>query len=178
MGRVDLTQSSAYALRERFAISAFPTLLFFVPPSGEGEGGDVQIYKFQGKRVLENLEAFARGGWRELDIYDPLAQPPPSPPPTFSQTIAKIVRKHYLLFGILAFALVFGLVIAPLCFSRSDKRSSASHAAQAGPSLDRSFGNVPLSQQEPQHGRRAPPVHSADRTYGNVPLSQQKPHVD
>ena len=25
-----MTQSSAYALRERFAISAFPTLLFFV----------------------------------------------------------------------------------------------------------------------------------------------------
>ena len=176
VGRVDLTQSGAYALRGRFAISAFPTMLFFVPPSGEGEGSDALIYKFQGKRVLENFEAFALGGWRETAIYDPLAQPPPSPPPSVTQTLTKLVRKHYLLFGVLAAAMVFGLAILPLCVGR--ERGSTPGSSQAALSPDRTYGNVPLSQQQSRRGRRAGSTPSPDRTYGNVPLSQQKPHAE
>jgi hypothetical protein len=53
-----------FARLERFAIRAFPMLLYF-PPASEA------IYKYSGKRELEALTTYAKGGWKETDAFDP-----------------------------------------------------------------------------------------------------------
>ncbi len=51
--------------------------------------------------------------------------------------------------------------------ARRARPMPAAASAAAG-SPDRTFGNVPLSEQD----------SSPDRTFGNVPLSQQRPKAD
>ena len=58
IGRVDCTRETA--LRTKYAISGYPTLLFFdITPVVNG----TKIYKFKGSRNSEALLAFANGAW-------------------------------------------------------------------------------------------------------------------
>ena len=73
--------STASTIKERFAIRAFPTLLYF-PPASEA------IYKYSGKRELEALTTYAKGGWKETDAFDPTKEPPLPPRQSFTEQLS------------------------------------------------------------------------------------------
>ncbi len=102
--RLDMTTSEARAstIKERFAIRAFPTLLYF-PPASE------KIYKYSGKRELEPLATYASGGWKETEAFDPSKEPPPPPPQSYSQFLWSLLSRHRLLFGIMGTSMVIGI---------------------------------------------------------------------
>jgi hypothetical protein len=160
VGRCDLTRSSAKGLATRFAIRSFPTLLFF-PPNSEA------LYKYTGARAIEQLAAYATGGWKETEAYDPSKEPPPKPRQPFATQVLTLVSKHQLLFSVLGAAVVTGLIYRVYSLS-SQVRSSAPAKAAGSPA--RTYGNKPLSQQTDSPASAA---GSPARTYGNVPLSQQ-----
>jgi len=171
--RVDLTKSGASDLGKRFAVRGFPTLLFF--PSGETE----DIHKYTGKRVLEEMATFANGGWRSTDAYDPSKEPPPPPRKGFGEQVWALVKRNWMLFGVLGFAMIVGITVT-LCMGPSGPPRKVRRDAEAerpdadASSPERTFGNVPLSMQ----GQSPSPGGSPERTFGNVPLSMQKAHVD
>lgn len=53
MAKVDVTENES--LGSRFNVEGFPTISLF------HEG---QVYKFKGKRTLENIVAFVKGGYK------------------------------------------------------------------------------------------------------------------
>ena len=175
--KVDLTRSGADELKVRFAIRAFPTLLFFPP------GDTDDIYRYSGKRELEPLTAYAGGGWKETDLFDPSKEPPPPPRKSTSEQLWSLVERNRLPFGFLGIAMVIGIIARVAIDYCGGSKKPVRHisalprsrpAASAG-SPDRSFGNVPLSMQTPgDAGSSASP----DRSFGNVPLFQQKPHAE
>lgn len=204
--------STASTIKERFAIRAFPTLLYF-PPASEA------IYKYSGKRELEALTTYAKGGWKETDAFDPSKEPPLPPRQSFTEQLWSLVTgKGRWLFGFMGISIAIGIGVL-LCasprqhisaccpasslsllvpFPRSSlfsfsgfvefgehclalRRCSTGKAparqalpkppdaAAAASSPDRTFGNVPLSQQQ-----RGTP----SRSFDNVPLSQQRAKAD
>jgi len=188
LGKVDLTSSKNRPLSKTYAVSAFPTLLFF---PGQSEA----IYKYSGPRTLDALKTFAQGGFADTEEYDPSKQPPPKPPPTFFEQISKIFEKRKVLFGVLGLVMLVGACFSiygclvggaggmydihgppPTNWTPPATRTLPAHTAS---SPERTFGNVPLSKQSPTS------TPSPDRSFGNVPLSMQsattpsgKPHAD
>ena len=70
VGDVDCTTQSA--LRSRFGIRGYPTLLLLAQ---NGTNGSLLVHKHTGGRSLEGLSAFARADWRSALRYDPAALP-------------------------------------------------------------------------------------------------------
>ena len=101
--RVDLTKKESSQLKNRFAVRAFPTLLFFPP-------GTEDIYKFTGKRQLEPLVEFAAGGWKETEIYDPSKVPPPPPRKSFTEALWGLIVRNRIIFGLLGASMVLGIL--------------------------------------------------------------------
>ena len=168
VGRVDVTRSNE--LRMKYAISAFPTLLFFAP----ADNG--KIYRYSGARTIEAMSEFAKGGWRGQEEYDPAKQPPPKPPPTLMESLYKMYQAYPVLSPVIA--LLFVVAALTVCYNivygGEDDPSDGGASSDGGggdgsPGMEsRTFGNVPLSQQSPGGAARPP------RTFGNVPLSKQK----
>ncbi|KOO27966.1 protein disulfide-isomerase [Chrysochromulina tobinii] len=164
---LDLTRvSTASTIKERFAIRAFPTLLYF-PPASEA------IYKYSGKRELEALTTYAKGGWKETDAFDPSKEPPLPPRQSFTEQLWSLVTgKGRWLFGFMGISIAIGIGVLLCSTGKAPARQALPKppdAAAAASSPDRTFGNVPLSQQQ-----RGTP----SRSFDNVPLSQQRAKAD
>ena len=102
--------STGSTIKERFAIRAFPTLLYF-PPASEA------IYKYSGKRELEALTAYAKGGWKETDAFDPSKEPPLPPRQSFTEQLwALVMGKGRWLFGFMGISIAIGIGVL-LCAS-------------------------------------------------------------
>jgi len=73
VGRVDCTRQQSLATR--YAIRAYPTLLFF-PGAADGK-----IYRYNGARTIEAMSLFVAGGWKgteECTRLRPSLRPLPS----------------------------------------------------------------------------------------------------
>jgi hypothetical protein len=102
--------STTSTIKERFAIRAFPTLLYF-PPASEA------IYKYSGKRELEALTTYAKGGWKETDAFDPSKEPPLPPRQSFTEQLWSLVTgKGRWLFGFMGISIAIGIGVL-LCAS-------------------------------------------------------------
>mmetsp|Transcript_24010 Transcript_24010/g.66774 ORF Transcript_24010/g.66774 Transcript_24010/m.66774 type:complete len:248 (-) Transcript_24010:55-798(-) len=95
IGKVDCTAEGAKVLTQRFGIHGYPTLLLFA-------GGGSKIYKHDGGRSLAALTAFASGGWREVEEYDPTA------PPKHSRGVLRGYAV-YIILGLMGFSCILGL---------------------------------------------------------------------
>lgn len=167
VAKLDCTQHSEPRLK--YAVSSFPTLLFFGPGIEYDAGGQavLRLYRYSGRRDAEELAAFARGGWKEAEEYDPAAQPPPKP----RKTIVQRLRENAMFLGCFIGALL-ALVATSLWCTRRSEAAEAARPAEATGAAQRTFGNVALAEQaSPSPPKRPSTVE--ERTYGNVPLSQQ-----
>lgn len=100
MARVDMTvKTKQRSFAKDFGIRAFPTLLFF-------KKGGKKIYRFSGARTYDALRAFARGGWKTAEEYDPSKQPPPKPRKSITETLQEVFVTNWKL------ATAFGVVMA------------------------------------------------------------------
>ena len=204
VGRVDCTRQQALA--NRYAIRAYPTLLYF-PGAADGK-----IYRYNGARTVEAMSLFVAGGWKEVEecarearaspaaiptaaittptdgracaprvslppADDPSKVPPPQPPKKFLETLADVARKNWKLCTLVC---VLGFVALLLRCCLPDPRVEADEDDTSSASFgSRTFGNRPLSEQQRQREQDAAGTKGASaRTFGNVPLSQQKAHAD
>ena len=141
IGRVDCTRQ--IKLRERFRISGYPTLLFVAP--AKEAGAPRVIHKYSGSRSLDSLSAFAKGGWRDAEVYDPAALPPPK----------KKTKKWWLpwLLGAIAVIILISFVYVLITAEGEAKPLPPEQAEALGPAWSpeakqgRTFGNTPLSTQ-------------------------------
>ena len=118
---------------------------------------------------------------------DPSKVPPPPPRKTTLETIYMIASKNWVATSFFLLICVF-VVLLRCLFPKAVEQHLEEDAAfddddTSSPSFgSRTFGNVPLSQQQTRSVAAAATSGKAGvpkaRTFDNVPLSQQKPHAD
>ena len=122
---------------------------------------------------------------------DPSKIPPAPPRKTVLESVVTMFSNNRKVSAAVGLLFLVG-ILAPFFISPKKKRKKpyGGHEADdisfedddtSSPSFgSRTFGNVPLSQQEAQRTKATATASgsAAPRTYGNVPLSQQKKHAD
>jgi protein disulfide-isomerase-like protein len=158
VGRVDCTRQQSLATR--YAIRAYPTLLFF-PGAADGK-----IYRYNGARTIEAMSLFVAGGWKGTEEFDPSKVPPPQPPKPFLVQLADVARRNWKLCALVGFLGLLALLLR--CCLPNPRVEEESR--DEDDTSSRTFGNRPLSEQQSLREQAG----TSARTYGNVPLSKQK----
>jgi hypothetical protein len=111
---------------------------------------------------------------------DPSKVPPPQPRKSLGESLYAFASRNWILLSVVGGLMTVGLTVNCYFIVRDSRSMKAKDippprpeefAAGQAASPPRTFGNVPLSEQQAQR-------ESPSRTFGNVPLSQQKPHAE
>ena len=121
---------------------------------------------------------------------DPSKVPPPPPRKSTSEMLSELARRNWKLLSavsvLFVLALVLKCVLPPPKLRHGADASFDDDDTSSANFGSRSYGNVPLSQQQKQRdvamaaaGSGSGSGGSPSRTFGNVPLSQQqKQHAE
>lgn len=149
VAKVDATQ--AHSVSDDYDVDGYPTLKMIA----EGK-----VYTFSGKRNAEELEAFARGGWREAD-----AEPLPKDQPARSR-IWRRFKKLFWTYGIpLTFVLGFAFMVWTL-FALAPDEEEQKRRLEFDKKLEEYEKRIAEKRQ------RADSSHRARRTASGVSLDE------